>query len=220
VVINLPTAVAATATPVPAGPTAVAAGSNLLLNPSFEGGWYHINGIPELQIPAEWQLDWEEGPNPLDADPWNRFVRPEVRVLPTAFLPPAEWPLYIWDGEQTVKIFKGMGALNFSLTADVYVDPGIYELEINVFPDLVMSYTVGGQKIWADDPLAGEVKLLAGGNATDWILPVFGRKNTFHLVFDVPTGQTVRVGVAIRGRWAILNNGWFMDDWSLYKVGG
>lgn len=192
----------------------------MLPNPSFEGGWYHIDGIPELQVPSEWQLDWDEGPNPLDPDPWNHFVRPEVRVLPTDFLPPAEWPLYIWDGEQTVKVFKGMGALSFSLTADVYVDPGIYELEVNVFPDMVMSYTVSGAKVWADDPLAGELKLLAGGNATDWILPAFGQKNTFRLVFNVPAGQTMRVGVAFRGRWAILNNGWFMDDWSLYKVGG
>jgi hypothetical protein len=23
----------------------------------------------------------------------------------------------------------------------------------------------------------------------------------------------------MRGRWAIQNNGWFMDDWDLYKLG-
>ena len=31
-------------------------GPNLLPNPSFEGGWYHPNGIPELQIPEDWQF--------------------------------------------------------------------------------------------------------------------------------------------------------------------
>lgn len=191
-------------------------GPNLLPNPSFEGGWYHPDDIPELQIPEDWQFVHHEGENPLDAAPWNIWVRPETRVLPSAFLPPAEHDLFIWDGDQTVKVFKEYGAISFELTTAVSLQPGSYTLEINVFPDLVTGYD-NGQKIWAPDPLSGEVKLIAGNGTTDWLLPTFGQKNTFQTSFTISDSQTVIVGAALRGRWAIQNNGWFMDDWWLYK---
>lgn len=192
-------------------------GENLLPNPSFEEGWYHINGVPELQVPNRWQLDWEEGENPLDFEP-APWVRPEIRVLPTDFLPEDEHELFIWDGVQTVKIFKGQGAISFRLTTSVHLEPGSYLLEIHVFPDLVDEYE-GGEKVWAPDPLSGEVRLLAGDGDTDWMLPRFGQKNTFTHAFSVPAPGEYRVGAAMRGRWAILNNGWFMDDWSLVRIG-
>jgi len=194
-----------------------AAGGNLLPNPSFEEGWYHIDGIPELQVPNQWQLDWESGPNPLDFDP-APWVRPESRVLTPDFLPVDEHELFIWDGAQTVKIFKGTGAVSFRLTSSVQLQPGSYLLEIPVFPDLVDEY-VGGEKVWAPDPLSGEVRLVVGDRPTDWALPTFGQKNTFTYAFRVETPQDLRVGAAMRGRWAIENNGWFMDDWSLVRIG-
>lgn len=191
-------------------------GPNLLPNPSFEGGWYHPDDIPELQIPEDWEFIYNEGENPLDAAPWNVWVRPETRVLPSAFLPPAEHALFIWDGDQTVKVFKEYGAISFELTTAVSLQPGSYTLEINVFPDLVTGYD-NGQKIWAPDPLSGEVKLIAGSGTTDWLLPAFGQKNRFQTSFTISDSQTVIVGAAMRGRWAIQNNGWFMDDWGLYQ---
>ena len=193
-------------------------GPNLLSNGSFEGGWYHPNGVPELQIPEGWQFTYAEGTNTLDPDPWNVWVRPEVRVLPSAFLPPAEHDLFIWDGDQTVKVFKDSGAISFELTTAVFLQPGTYLLVINVFPDLIVGYD-NGQKIWAPDPLSGEVKLIAGNGTTGWQLPTFGQKNRFHTTFTVTQPQTVVVGAAMRGRWAILNNGWFMDDWGVYVKG-
>ena len=138
-------------------------------------------------------------------------------MLPSAFLPPDEHDLFIWDGDQTVKIFKGSGAISFELTTAVSLTPGTYILEINVFPDLVVGYDTNGQKIWAPDPLSGEVKLIAGNGTTGWILPTFGEKNRLRTTFTVSKTQTVVVGAAIRGRWAIQNNGWFMDDWWLYQ---
>ena len=191
-------------------------GPNLLSNPSFEEGWYHPDGIPELQIPAGWQFKNEVGENPLDPDEWNEWVRPEVRVLSSAFLPPEEHDLFIWDGDQTVKAFKGSGAISFELTTAVTLQPGTYLLVIHVFPDLVVGYD-NGQKIWAPDPLSGEVKLIAGNGTTGWMLPIFGQKNRFQTTFTVAQTQTVTIGAAMRGRWAIENNGWFMDDWGLYK---
>lgn len=195
-----------------------ARGPNLLPNASFEGGWYHPNGIPELQIPDRWLFEWDEGENPFSPDPWNDFVRPEVRVLPATFLPPEEHELFIWDGEHTVKIFKDWGAISIRLLTDVYLQPGAYLLEASVFPDLIVDY-VNGEKVWAPDPLSGEVRLIAGSGDTGWLLPAFGQKNTFVYSFTVSHPQTVRVGVALRGRYAIRNNGWFMDDWWLYQIG-
>ncbi|GAB4161258.1 MAG: hypothetical protein Fur0021_34230 [Candidatus Promineifilaceae bacterium] len=211
---------AATTTPasVPTAPPPPTPGNvNLLPNPSFEDGWYHFNDVPEFQVPSQWVLEWDEGNNPLDPDPWNKFVRPESRVLSPAFLPPEEQNLFIWDGSQTVKIFKQYGAISFRLLTTLYLPAGEYELQINVFPDLVSEYN-GGQKIWAPDPRSGEVRLVVGSGGSGWIQPAFGQRNTFTYRFTLTQAQTVTLGGAMRGRWAIANNGWFMDAWSLRQV--
>lgn len=208
-----------TSTPAPTRTaTPAATGPNLLPNPSFEGGAHHLDGIAELQIPNQWSLEWDEGANPFDPDPWNAFVRPECRVLSKAFLPAQEHSTFIWDGDHTVKIFKGLGAISFRLTSHVYLEAGSYVLEINVFPDLVVHYRPDGSKIWAPDPLSGEVRLIVGNSGGSWTEPAFGEKNTVALVFGIPAGQVVRIGAAMRGRWAIENNGWFLDDWSLRRI--
>ena len=192
-------------------------GKNVLENPSFEGNWYHPSGIPELQIPEGWQFTWQEGSNPLDPNPWNDFVRPEVRVLTSAFLPKEEQDLFIWDGTQTLKVFKGFGAVAFTLKTNIYLNPGNHVFEIHVFPDLVVDYE-NGNKIWAPDPYSGEVKLHVGNYASPWMLPNFGEKNRFRHHFTVYRPTTVTIGASFRGRWAIRNNGWFMDDWGVYEV--
>ena len=192
-------------------------GKNVLSNPSFEGDWYHPDGIPELQIPNHWTFSWEEGNNPLAPEPWNVFVRPEVRVLPSQFLPPHEHDLFIWDGDQTLKVFKGFGSISYTLQANVPVKPGRHLFEINVFPDLVVDY-VNGEKVWAPDPNSGEVKLQVGQTSTGWMLPSFGEKNRYRLFFTVSTQSTVAIKASFRGRWAIRNNGWFMDDWGVYEL--
>jgi hypothetical protein len=207
-----------TETPTPTTTPFVISGQNLLPNPSFEGGWYHINGVPELQVPNQWTLEWETGNNPLDPDPWNDFVRPESRVLNFDFLPADEHDTFIWDGSHTVKIFKGEGALYFRLFTFVFLQPGNYFFEINIYPDLVVDYTEDGGKIFADDPLAGEIQFLVDVPASTWILPHFGQRNTYAHSFTVTNGRLVKIGLAVRGRWAIENNGWFMDDWSLTQI--
>jgi hypothetical protein len=188
-----------------------------LPNPSFEDGWYNLYNIPELQVPNRWTLEWEEGPNPLDPDPWNAFVRPETRVLSRDFVPPHEHALFIWDGDYTVKIFKGTGAISVRLWTSTYLEPGRYRFQIQVFPDLLVGYTPEGQKIWAPDPLSGEVRLETSAGSTDWMLPVFGARNTFVYDFTLDQPGVTRLGATLRGRWAITNNGWFLDDWSLIR---
>ena len=203
------------ATPgVPPGPSA----PNLLPNPSFEEGWYHHNGVPELQVPNRWTLDWQVGGNNLDPDPWNAYVRPESRLLNGDFLPAAEHSTFIWDGDYTVKIFKKTGSLHFRLTTNAALDPGTYLFRIHFYPDLIEGYLSSGQKVWASDPLSGEVQFILDNPVGTWQLPSFGQKNTLDFVFDVNESRTFRIGAAFRGRWAIENNGWFMDDWSLQKI--
>lgn len=202
----------------PGAPTPVTGGANLLPNPSFEEGWYHENGLPELQVPNQWRLEWDEGGNSLDPDPWNRYVRPESRVLSRDFLPASEHELFIWDGSQTVKVFKKEGSLSFRLLTDVFLDPGTYLFRINIFPDMIDRYSESGNKIWAPDPLSGEFRFIVNLPAGDWIFPPFGQKGTYQHAFEITSPQKVHLGVAFRGRWAIENNGWFMDDWSLEQL--
>lgn len=212
-----PTAPPATVPPtVPANPVL---GVNILPNGSFEEGHYNQNGVPELQLPNGWLLEWREGPTGFGDNSWDVYVRPETRVLSTAFLPAFEHPLYIWDGTHTVKMFKGSGAINMRLLTDVTLEPGTYVFEINVFPDMVMGYD-NGQKIWADDPFAAEVRFIVTGAGTDWFLPAFGQRNTFTHTFTVNETQTIRLGAGLRGRYALSNNGFFIDAWSLKKIEG
>lgn len=220
-------------------------GDNLLLNPSFEGEgdcqinpphpelcWYHPGGIPELQIPIRWVFDYENQwdgrdcgqppvcDNPLTPEPddwWNAWIRPEVRVLPAQLLPPHEHPLFIWDGNNTLKVFKGYGSISYVLRQGVWLEPGTYVMEISVFPDLVVDYDDQGNKIPAPDPLSGEIEFHAGNTSSGWVLPSFLDKNTYYYVFvRTEAGQT-EIKIAIRGRYAIRNNGWFMDDWWLWR---
>lgn len=208
-------------TPVPVQPTQpppppVTSG-NLLPNGSFENGWYNMNGIPELQLPNSWRLEWDTGPTGFGSESWDVYLRPETRVLSRQFLPRNEHPLFIYDGNHTVKIFKGSGAISVRLLTDVTLEPGTYELAVNVFPDLVVGYS-GGQKMWAPDPLSGDVRLIGAGGSSGWIYPAFGQRNRLTYQFTVNQRTTTTVGAALRGRFAIQNNGWFIDDWSLTKI--
>ncbi len=63
-------------------------GPNLLPNGSFEGGWSHPNGVPELQIPASWQFNYAEGPNTLDPDPGTSGSGPKCAFCPQPFCHP------------------------------------------------------------------------------------------------------------------------------------
>lgn len=219
------TAVPPTNPPAPPPPTSEppptgappSTGANLFNNGSFEGGWYHPGNLPELQIPDGWLFAWDEGPTGFGSQPWDVWLRPEVRVLPAAQLPPHEQSLFIFDGNQTVKAFKGNGAVSFRLYQDVTLTPGTYRLTAGVFPDLVLEY-VNGQKIRPSDPASGEVRFIVGDGSTGWSGVTFGQKNTLTHTFTINQTQTVRLGLAVRGRYALNNNGWFLDAWSLVRV--
>jgi LysM repeat protein len=205
------------AAPPPAAPPPVT-GANLLPNPSFEAGHYNHHGIPELQVPNGWLLHVDEGPNTLQPGSGGSFLRPESRVLPFHNLPPHERPLFIWDGDHTLKVFKGGAPTSFSLFADLYLLPGSYRLTINLFPDLVLVANPDGSKVWATDALSGEVRFIVNDGGSGWLLPQIGQRNTLSHTFTVATAQTVRVGASFRNRFVLTNNGWFLDAWSLQRL--
>lgn len=194
-------------------------GDDLLRNGDFEGGWYHMQGLPELQLPNRWIFEWDEGPTGFGTDPWDQWIRPETRVLPDLQLPVHERTLFILDGKQTIKIFKGNGSLSFRLYQELPLEAGSYRLTIRAFPDLIMDYD-GGQKVWSDDPLAGEIQIIAPNSDAGFLLPSFGTWNTVVRTFTLTEPATVRLGVGIRARFALPNNGWFFDHWELQRIEG
>lgn len=223
-----PTSVSATAAPAqpaaltqppppPTLPPNPTLGVNLLPNPSFEEGHYNQNGIPELQLPNGWRLEYAEGATGFGGQPWDVYVRPETRVLSTGFLPEAEHSLYIFDGSNTVKVFKGAGAVSGRLLTDVDLQPGTYVLEANFYSDVFESYSEG-RKNPPPDPNAGEAALFAGSTGTGWIGNRYLAKNNLQHTFTIDTAQRVTVGVGFRGRYAIANNGWFVDNLSLRQI--
>ncbi|MBK8985483.1 MAG: LysM peptidoglycan-binding domain-containing protein [Chloroflexi bacterium] len=200
----------------PAPPLTVTSG-NLLPNPSFEEGWYFFSGVSEWQLPNQWQLAVDEGPNNLSPGSGGRFFRPEIRVLSRASIPPAEQSLFLFNGENTIKAFKGDAPTNFSIFSDVALQPGTYRFVANFFPDAVSGY-VGSEKVWNGDPLAAEYRIIHNGGGTGWASAPAGRKNTAVYEFTLTAPETVRLGVGFRNRFAQSNNGWFIDDWSLQAL--
>lgn len=197
--------------------------NNLLKNGSFELGWYHHDGIPELQIPKEWQFGYADKSvdNPYDTNPWSEFVRPEVRVLPREQLPPHEQPLFILDGDYCLKPFKGSGSLYFWFTQDLNLDAGDYELTVRVYPDVVMDYDGDGNKIFADDPRAALIRFHPNDfwqNINPVSSPASGRLQTVKHQFTAP-GGVYRVRVEFMLPFPLKQNGLFCDAWELTMVG-
>lgn len=198
--------------------------TNYLQNGGFEGGWVHPGGVPELQIPEGWTFTWSEADdqNPYDPNPWAVFVRPEVRVLSRPFLPPSEHPLFIWEGDQCLKVFKGSGSLRFTLSQTLALPEGVYRLSAPVYPDLVKEYGAGGEKVWANDPAGrdGQARPVVGGVVPEWwarLIP--GQRN--NLTFEVTgTGAPLTVGVEFLLPFPLAQNGIFADDWRLEKLDG
>lgn len=194
------------ATVPPPAPVPPPSSANLLPNPSFENGYYHMNGAPELQVPNGWFMEFDTG---------HPYVLPESRVLPRSQLPAHEHSVFIWAGDWTIKVFKGYAPMSFRIFTDVYLQPGTYRFTANYFPDLVSTYN-GGNKIWAT-PGAGEVSFIKNGLG-GWSPVNNGARNVMIQTFTVPSAGNVRLGVAFRAHYGLQNNGFFFDNWSLQRV--
>lgn len=207
-----------TNTPATDAPVTLApVGGNLLADGSFEGDWYFFNGVQEWQITQGWSLAIDEGPNTLTPEDGDLFLRPEVRVVSRANLPAEEHASFVFDGDKTVKIFKGGAPTSFAVFTDLALPPGTYRFTVNFFPDVVSTYN-GGQKVWATTPQAAEVRFIQNSGGSDWINVTPGIKNTLTYDFTVEEGGNVRLGAAFRNRFVNSNNGWFIDDWKLERL--
>jgi len=197
--------------PPPPGPQV-----NLLPNPSFEDDWYYA-GFNELQIPVGWQVATDEGQNNLSPGSGGLFARPEIRVVPAQDLPPAEHGLFIFDGNKTLKAFKGYAPTSFSLFTDLNLAPGRYRLVIRYFADAVEAYS-GSTKIYSADPQAAEIRAIHNNGGTGWQGTTAGQRSTLTYDFTVTEAGVTRVGASFRNRYALANNGWFLDHWELYTI--
>lgn len=207
---------------------------NRLNNSDFEDGWYHPDGIPELQIPAGWEVKWRDGndpgwANPFDAAPHARFVRPEIRTLPAAQLPAAEQPLFVRDGVYTVKSFKGGGAWYATFMQTVELPAGKWRLVTPVYADLVADYN-GGVKVFSADPNAGLWRARVGPVVVSapsgvgafgggWMRLAAGQWNEPAAEFETKTAGPVEVKIDFLLPFPLRQNGIFTDAWTLTADG-
>ncbi|HSH05480.1 MAG TPA: LysM peptidoglycan-binding domain-containing protein [Anaerolineae bacterium] len=213
----IPTAPPITPVPTnPATPVDPSSLTNLFPNPSFEADWYYFNGVSEWQIPVGWLMSADEGPNPFTDDPNDTFFRPEIRVVPSYDLAAGEQSSFIFDGNKTIKAFKGYAPTSFAIFTDIDLQPGTYQFTARYFPDIVAGYE-NNRKIWAAVPFAAEVRVIQNNGGTDWFQPAIGQQNSYVYEFTLTQPGTVRLGMAFRNRFPMNNNGWFIDHWSLVK---
>ena len=196
--------------------------ANLLLNGSFEEGWYLRDGVPELQIPDDWLFDFADvaEENPIDPAPWSR---PEVRVFPRKDLPLHEQDLFVLEGDYTLKIFKGNGAFFCRLSQEIELQPGTYRLTVNVFADLIKGYEDDDSKIWADDPNGrdGLIRLSGWLSLRDWDSLTPGKWNikTFELNVKGSSALAhVAIGIDFMCPFPLANSGLFCDAWTLERI--
>lgn len=207
----------------------------MFINPSFENGhWFPtkenvINGwhfadsggaspIVELQLPVGWGFRWadETIPNPYSTDPWNRFKRPEVRVLSEGSLPANEKELFIVDGSHTLKIFRGYGAWYGAIYQDLELDGGLYIAKVNIFNDAVARYD-DNKKIPALDSHACQIRIVINDSEPSEWRPLFPQNmNAEEFLFSAE-GNT-RVALEIMMPFALNNSGIFTDAESIIEI--
>lgn len=188
----------------------------MFYNGSFELGHYNKDGIPELQIPKGWNFWYKTSKNPISSDPWNQFVRPEVRVLPRNQLPENEQDLFILDGDYCIKIFKGYGAWDAAIQQGVTLERGVYAVRLNVYGDAV--YYDGNNKNPAADPQTARVRVNINGISTKWqnLAQLFYNELLFP--FNVLEDGNVKIAVEFMLAFAVQNAGIFADKWEIVKI--
>jgi LysM repeat protein len=202
---------------------------NVLLNPSFEEGFFNHNNINELAIPKFW--NWWNAPD-TDArlpDQSTNWGRPETVVWNKNQAPDNEKTLFFRHGDFTFKVFGAWRPVWFKLNQQVnnLAVGEVYRLSIPVFPDLVEKY-VNGQKVYVNSASvsAGEHRINIYQNGSLFKQTNFqgidivrvGQWNVLTVDF-IPTATTVTVELEVRARWALQNNGWFIDDLRMEKLG-
>lgn len=202
-----------------------AARPNILVNASFEDGMAYFNDdTRELAVPAGWVFAFMDETTSLEQRQTAPWGRPITALINNNAVPTADRPrifaggIYCWKVSGTrspvwVRLFQSV----------VGVTPGQkYRFTVNLLPDLIVR--THPQVAYASEPLSGEVRLAAasGGQTFDtgWKtgreVP-FGRYTALTLDITAP-GNRVEVAVEVRGRWALPEGAWYMDELSLTGV--
>lgn len=191
----------------------------VIRNANLDDGFYRWNGIREIVIPNEWNF-WYQTDKTLRINRQDSpFDPPETVVWYKKDAPSWEQDLFFLSGDYCLKVFKGWGVIWWRLFQTVSgLEAGErYRFTAPIYPDLVMDYK-DGQKVFADDPLAGEVRLTAGASDTGYLVGLEYGKYTRFTVDFTASGPTEEVSLECRGRWGLINNGWFVDSLDLEKL--
>lgn len=200
---------------------------NLLRNPGFEEGTYPFDPLGILYIPKEWVFTFRDGPTnqlPRQTIPWGR---PNAGCLGLQQFPPHEHPIFFQQGSQMLwKTWQGKSYPQYiMLSQTLTLTPGqTYRFTANVCPDMVTQYGGPQGKIFIDDPDAYAVRVnaVSGGQTfssefkktqqlpNDQYTPV-------SVDFTAPAAE-VMVSVEAYGIFAIENNCFFMDNFSLVQI--
>ena len=200
-------------------------GQNLLVNGSFEDGYYHKDGVPELAIPNHWEFWYAPAPTPYVYRQDSDWFPPETVVWNINDAPLDERDIFFLSGAYCLKVFKGWGPIwwQLSQTVNGLTLGARYRFSVPIHPDLVMAKS-GAQKIYADDMLAGEHVIQVNSGASvfesgwqDGEKVPFGTYTTLALNFTAAAESAV-CSVECRGRWGLLNNGWFLDALTLERI--
>jgi LysM repeat protein len=219
---------------------AAAQGANLLYNGSFEFGYYHQDGIPELAVPLNWRVHYVDNGTFPGILPGQVAFRPETVVWHRGQAPEAEQNLFWRDGDYTLKVFKPWAPLYAALSQNVSgLQAGAsYQLTAYVFVDVVAGYDGAAKVPPANDSEHNDDVLLrlgAGRPGAAWrdatairysAWATAGNRPFFHqasvplsLTFQA-TGPQMSVWIEMMSVAGYQNNGFFVDAVSLTGPGG
>ncbi|MBI3764030.1 MAG: LysM peptidoglycan-binding domain-containing protein [Chloroflexi bacterium] len=209
---------------------------NLLTNPGFEAGYHRQDSIPELGVPNEWRLHYLDGQSFPGVPAGYVAYRPESVVWYIQDAPVEERSLFFLDGNYTLKVFKPWAPLYAALSQDVGgLQPGaVYEWNANVFVDVIDHYDSSGKKVPpSNEPEAVMLRLGVSSWGATWrdesrisYTPWWTAGNTrpFHQTYlalrqlFTASSSRVTVWVEMASKFAYVNNGFFMDAFSLRLV--
>lgn len=207
---------------------------NLLINPGFEAGHHHQDGVPELTVPDGWRIHWIDGTDFFGSD--GPAARPESVVWFIGDAPANEKSLFFRDGSYALKVFKGGRPMYAALTQDVNgLQVGrSYRLVVPIYIDIVTSYA-GGVKVAPSKLNSGMVRLGASRVGAPWLneneIAYSGwwtaeTVSPFYLSYPifvhdfVATESSMTIWIEFGSRHTYANNGFFLDTIGLYTLDG
>ncbi len=200
---------------------------NLLTNPDFENGYYLYNSQSSLAVPNNWNLWFAPPEQAKIEDQTDIWGQPETLVWfggEGSGVPEKEIKEFFRNGEYTLKIFGSWRPVWSTFYTDVSgLTPGQnYTFIVPIYPDLVEKYTDGAPKTFAGAN-AGEHRLKAETPAgavvldSGWFNLEPGKWHEPQLTFTA-TEATMRLAFEVRGKWGLVNNGWFVDQLQLIST--